>query len=181
MHWNSSVFSRCSPQESWPYLAWSHRPSLRPNTDGILVDILLPIDQSALDGKLAFCKSIVSDSDKSGVLPTLASIINTPPLLRAAMDELVSSQLIKRQSRELWVHRVVQEAMNYHSNEDLQESFFAAIAIVYEAFPKQRSGGTLTGQWNKCEAYISHVSHLSHQFTNYNKDTVVRQLLMLKG
>jgi hypothetical protein len=64
----------------------------------------------------------------------------------------------------LWAHRVVQEAMNYHSSEDLQDYFDSAIALVYEAFPKQVHGDYLSGQWGTCEMYIPHGAHLSSQF-----------------
>jgi hypothetical protein len=98
----------------------------------------------------------------------LASVISAPPLLRAALDELVDFKLIKQEGRELWAHRVVQEAMNYHSSEELQDYFNAAVALVYEAFPKQIHGDYLSSQWGACEAYISHGAHLSLQFANAN-------------
>lgn len=67
--------------------------------------------------------------------------------------------------------------MNFHSAEELQEYFEAAIALVYEAFPKQRNGGTLADKWGACAAYISHAAHLSYQFANNNKSNVAIQLL----
>jgi hypothetical protein len=125
-----------------------------------------------LDGKLAFCKQNTnyevedpSTEDKAA----LASVISAPPLLRAALDQLVDFKLIKQEGRELWAHRVVQEAMNYHSSEELQHYFDAAVALVYEAFPKQIHGDYLSGQWGACETYISHGAHLSFQFANLNK------------
>jgi galactokinase len=86
-----------------------------------------------------------------------------------AIDELVSFKLIKLEGRELRAHRVVQEAMNYHSSQDLQDYFDCATALVYEAFPKQVHGDYLSGQWGACETYIPHGAHLSSQFTNLNR------------
>lgn len=109
--------------------------------------------------------------DESNSQAALSSVITPPPLLRKAIDELVNFKLIKQEGRELWAHRVVQEAMNYHSSEDLQEYFDAAVALVYEAFPKQVHGDYLSGQWGACETYIPHGAHISFQFANLNKST----------
>jgi len=62
----------------------------------------------------------------------LTSIVNITPALSAALDELRTANLIQWNHRVITVHRVVQEAMNYHSNEDLQASFDAAVRIVNE-------------------------------------------------
>jgi hypothetical protein len=59
----------------------------------------------------------------------LASVI-TSLSLEAALAELLGKNLIRRDNRVISVHRVVQEAMNYHSIEDLQASFDAAVSIV---------------------------------------------------
>jgi hypothetical protein len=138
-------------------------------SDGILIDLFLPTNQTALDGKLAFRKQNVSEKDEQDSEAALASVISAPPLLRAALDELVTYKLIKEEGRELWAHRVVQEAMNYHSDKDLQNCFDAAVSLVHEAFPKQVHGDNLSGQWGRCENYISHGARLSLQFANLNK------------
>lgn len=91
----------------------------------------------------------------------------------------MSFKLIKQEGREVWAHRVVQEAMNYHSSEDLQEYFDAAVALVYEAFPKQVHGDYLSDQWGPCETYISHGARLGTQFANLNK--VTSEASKLKG
>lgn len=62
----------------------------------------------------------------------LTSIVNITPALSAALDELRTANLIQWDHRIISVHRVVQEAMNYHSIEDLQASFDAAVRIVNE-------------------------------------------------
>ena len=138
---------------------------------GILIDLFLPTNQKALDGKLAFCKQNANEMDEQNSEAALASVISAPPLLRAALDQLVAYKLIKKKGRELWAHRVVQEAMNYHSSKDLQDSFDAAAALVYEAFPKQVHGDYLSGQWARCETYVSHGIHLNFQFVNLNKSS----------
>jgi hypothetical protein len=138
-------------------------------TDGILIDLFLPRNKKALDGRLAFCKQITQHMEDADSNTALSSVITPPPLLRKAIDELVNFKPIKQEGRELWAHRVVQEAMNYHSSEDLQEYFDAAVALVYEAFPKQVRGDYLSDQWGACEAYIPHGTHLSFQFANLNK------------
>ena len=140
-------------------------------SDGILIDLFLPTNQRALDGKLAFCKQNVNEMDEQDSEASLASVISAPPLLRAAIDELVAYKLIKKEGRELWAHRVVQEAMNYHSFNDLQDTFDAAVALVYEAFPKQVHGDYLSGQWGRCETYVSHGVYLNFQFVNLNKSS----------
>ncbi len=138
-------------------------------SDGILIDLFLPKNQKALDGKLAFCKQNANEKDEQDSEAALASVISAPPLLRAALDQLVTYKLIKEEGRELWAHRVVQEAMNYHSARDLQNCFDAAVALVYEAFPKQVHGDYLSGQWSQCENYISHGVRLGFQFASLNK------------
>lgn len=65
---------------------------------------------------------------------------------------------------------VVQEAMNYHSIEDLQDYFDSASAIVYEAFPKQVHGGYFTKeQRGACLSYIPHGAQLSLQFATSHR------------
>lgn len=138
--------------------------------DGILIDLFLPRNQNALDGKLAFCKQNTSAEDVAAHgEQALSSIINAPPPLRAALDELTMYKLIKRENRELITHRVVQEAMNYHSAADLQEYFDSAVALVHEAFPKLVHGDYKTEQWGACETYIMHGANLSYRFSIFTK------------
>lgn len=90
----------------------------------------------------------------------LSSVVNPPPALRAAFDELLRFQLIRQEGREIWVHRVVQEAMNYHTFDEFQESFDSASRLVYEAFPKQKHDDFIQDR-SACQSYISHGAHLS--------------------
>jgi hypothetical protein len=138
--------------------------------DGIIIDLFLPRNQKALDGKLAFCKQNTSNTDPDS-RATLSSVITPPSLLQSAVDELVSFKLLKQEGRELWAHREIQEAMIYHishSSQDLQDYFDSAVALVYEAFPKQVHGDYLSGQWGACESYIPHGAHLGVQFDDFN-------------
>ncbi|KAH7416708.1 P-loop containing nucleoside triphosphate hydrolase protein [Cadophora sp. MPI-SDFR-AT-0126] len=136
--------------------------------DGILIDLFLPKNQRALDGKLAFCKQHANLIDPDSQF-ALSSVITAPTPLRDAIRELIDFKLIKQEGRELWAHRVVQEAMNYQNSQDLQDYFDSASALVYEAFPKQVHGDYLSSQWGTCETYISHGIHLSLQFANLQK------------
>ncbi|PVH79051.1 TPR-like protein [Cadophora sp. DSE1049] len=138
--------------------------------DQILIDLFLPKNQRALDGRLDFCKQHPNLIDPSSHA-ALSSVITAPPLLRKAIDQLLDMKLIKQEGRDLWVHREVQEAMNYHTSEDLQAFFDSACALVYEAFPKQVHGDYLSSQWGACETYISHGAHLSFQFANLHRAT----------
>jgi hypothetical protein len=128
-----------------------------------LIDLFLPRNQSALNGKLAFCKQSASLVDNLSQA-ALSSIVNPPPALGAAIEELARAQLIRQEGREVWVHRVVQEAMNYHSSEELQESFDSASRLVYEAFPKQLHDNYIQDR-SACQSYISHGAHLSLLFS----------------
>jgi len=121
-----------------------------------------------LDGKLLFCKQNTNREDPSAQA-ALSSLVNTPALLRAAIEELVSLKLIKQEGRELLAHRVVQEAMNYHSSQELQDFFDSAVALVYEAFPKQIHGDYLSEHWGACDTYIPHGAHLSFQFSKLTR------------
>jgi len=64
---------------------------------------------------------------------------------------------------------MVQEAMNYHSTQELQDSFDSASALVYEAFPKQKHGDYMSKEWGACQSYISHGAHLSNQFATLHR------------
>lgn len=136
--------------------------------DGILIDLFLPKNQRALDGKLSFCKQHANLIDPDSQF-ALSSVITAPTPLRDAIRELIDFKLIKQEGRELWAHRVVQEAMNYQNSQDLQDYFDSASALVYEAFPKQIHGDYMSSQWGTCETYISHGIHLSLQFANLQR------------
>jgi hypothetical protein len=137
--------------------------------DGILIDLFLPRNQKALDGKLSFCKQHPDHVDATSNV-TLSNVIRAPARLQLAIDELLKFKLIKREGREISAHRVVQEAMNYHSLSELQQYFNSGAALVYEAFPKQMNGDYLTKeQRGACLSYISHAAHLSLQYSRYHR------------
>lgn len=145
-------------------LSWFQKFGTKIVIDGILLDLFLPKNQKALEGKLAFCKQPSNLVDPSSHA-TLSSVITAPPLLEDAINELIKASLIRKEGRVIWCHRVVQEAMNYHSNKELQEYFDAASALVFEAFPKQFFGKYFsTKERGECAEYISHGSHISFMF-----------------
>lgn len=84
--------------------------------------------QSALNGKLSFIRQEAGNSGDDSPSSLVNAIVSRP--LEAALIELLKYGLIRRDNRIISVHRVVQEAMNYHSIEDLQASFDAAVSIV---------------------------------------------------
>lgn len=135
-------------------------------TDNISIDLFLPINQHALDGKLSWCKQSQDDSD--GDILALANVVSIPPALTQAIEELLEFKLISREGRELWAHRVVQEAVNFHEKQDLQESFNAATRLVYEAFPKSKHGDYFSTQGAIAQAYVHQAAHLSGQLSAYN-------------
>ena len=136
------------------------------NVDGVTLDLFLPTNQKALDGKLHFCKQNRNSGSRDSDA-TLSSVISEPPLLREAITELENARLIKFEKRILRVHRVVQEAMNYYSSQEMQLYFNSAAAVVFEAFPKQLSRDIMSKHWKTCECYIAHGISLSSKFVAY--------------
>ncbi|PMD12013.1 hypothetical protein NA56DRAFT_57621 [Hyaloscypha hepaticicola] len=135
--------------------------------DSIPVDLFLPRDQSVLNGSLAFCKQDQVDTHH----PTRLSIVNTlthSPAFDEAIKELLDRELIKRDNRLYSIHRVVQEATNYHDEEDLQDSFNIASRLTYEAFPK-KIDQPLFKHWAICQTYIPHGVFLSKKFADHAK------------
>jgi hypothetical protein len=134
--------------------------------DGIPIQLFLPRNQPALDGPLAFCKldpTHVDSKDRAA----LFSVVIPSPAFEKAIDELLEKELIRRDRNVLSIHRVVQEAVNYHDVEDLQESFDVASRLVYEQFPKQLTSESLYKQWNVCQEYIPHGVYLSKKYSDY--------------
>jgi Cdc6-like AAA superfamily ATPase len=150
--------------------------------DGIQEDLFLPRDQTALRGKLEFC--MTSPSAQEGARTALSSVAAPSPILRDVIEELLKAKLIDVDNRTFTVHRVIQEAMNYQNFADLQESFDAAVRVVYEAFPKQQntSVGPLHEVWSQCQEYVQHVVHLFARFSEYQPSNMhsVRPLNALK-
>jgi hypothetical protein len=142
----------------------------------MLIDLFLPSNQRALDGKLAKFKQHPDHVDPDAQ-SSLSSVIAPSAAFAAAIEELLQFNLITRGGRELRAHRVVQEAMNYHSDEDLQSSFDSVSSLLYEAFPKPVFGGWLSDQWGACQSYVSHGAHLGLLFVRFydpgDTDTLV--------
>jgi hypothetical protein len=134
--------------------------------DGIPIQLFLPRNQPALDGPLAFCKldpTHVDSKDRAA----LFSVVIPSPAFEKAIDELLAKELIRKDRNVLSIHRVVQEAVNYHDVEDLQESFDVASRLVYEQFPRQITSESLYKQWNVCQEYIPHGVYLSKKYSDY--------------
>jgi hypothetical protein len=128
--------------------------------------LFLPRNQRALDGPLASFKQDPASVDSKDRAP-LANAVIPPPALEKAIDELLAKELIKKDRNVLSIHRVVQEAVNYHDVEDLQKSFEIASRLVYEQFPKQTMGEPLYKEWNVCQEYIPHGVYLSKKYSDY--------------
>jgi hypothetical protein len=134
--------------------------------DGIPIQLFLPRNQRALDGPLAYCKqdpTYVDSKDRA----SLFSVITPSPAFEKAIDELLVKELIRKDRHVLSIHRVVQEAVNYHDVDDLQESFDIASRLVYEQFPKQVISESLYKEWNVCQEYIPHGVYLSKKYSDY--------------
>ena len=135
--------------------------------DSIQSQLFLPRNQKALDGPLSFCKqeSKFLDNNDRAALHTLI----TPSFeFEKAVDELLKRELIKTDGpRNFSIHRVVQEATNFHDIDDLQHSFDTAARLVFEQFPNRRTEETLYGKWNICQDYIPHGVHLSQKFSDH--------------
>ena len=125
--------------------------------DAMPLALFLPSNEARLDGKLEFCKRGVSDDAQ----PTLARAVDPSPAMEEALEELQKANLVTRNGQDLVIHRVIQEAMNFHGIRDLQESFDAASKLVYEAFPKQDQGKPLFDVWPRCQMYIQHAVNLA--------------------
>lgn len=111
--------------------------------------------------------------------------MNLAPKLNIALEELSRNNLIRWDHRIMAVHRVVQEAMNWNSRDELQSSFDSCVRLVYEgiqaqvypirqrfthtilAFPKQVQANTMYDEWEVCQSYITHAVHLSKRYLEY--------------
>jgi hypothetical protein len=94
--------------------------------------------------------------------------ISTPSrAFEEAMKELVKRELVKQDGKIFSIHRAVQEAVNYHDMDDVQNSFNIASRLAYEAFPKRQMNEALYEKWSQCQEYIPHGVHLSRKFSDY--------------
>lgn len=107
----------------------------------------------------------------------IISALTPTPEFTAAIEELSSRALIKRDNRVYSVHRVVQEAVNYHDEDDLQNSFNIASALVYEAFPEVVMNQLPIAQWPTCQVYIPHGVFLSRKFADHVRSGKLRSTL----
>ncbi|PMD63260.1 uncharacterized protein K444DRAFT_626991 [Hyaloscypha bicolor E] len=136
--------------------------------DKIPVELFLPTVQSILDGPLEFCKQDAKHIDENNRV-ALADVIDPSPQLLKAIEELLEKSLVKRDGRNLSVHRVVQEATTYGDLNDLQTSFDATTRLVHYRFPKTEMDGSLFLEWSICQEYIPHGVNLSKRFTEHTR------------
>lgn len=148
-----------------PYL---EIPLLIEIPDRIPIDLFLPRDQSALDGPLEFCKQDAADIDQNNKA-TLFSLITASPGFNDAIEDLRSRELIVQDNRYFSIHRVVQEAINFHSVGDLQDSFDTATRLVFQQFPNRKLNETLYKKWNICQEYITHGIYLRKAFSIFSR------------
>lgn len=90
------------------------------------------------------------------------------------MEDLVRRRLITREGRFFKIHRVVQEATNFHSLEDLQQSFNTACRLVFQQFPNRQMNETLYKQWNMCREYIHHGISLRIAYSKYSRSRTLQ-------
>ncbi|CZR55427.1 uncharacterized protein PAC_05315 [Phialocephala subalpina] len=141
--------------------------------DKIPINLFLPRAQSTLDGPLEFCKKDAKLSDE-GKTASLYTLVNPSPQLEAAIKELSSRALIKEDSRNFGVHRVVQEATNFQNSGDLQSSFDAAVNLVWYRFPKREMDENLYTKWSECQEFVSHGVYLSRKFQEYARSGALK-------
>ena len=129
--------------------------------DVTLIDLFLPNDQSRLTERLEFCRT---GSGELTTRPSIQGMIQPSLALQKAIEELLASAFIFRSGREMRVHREVQEAVWHQGNEQLTDSVDAAINLVYDAFPKQEGGRSLTDQWDSCRRWVQEAIHLANKY-----------------
>ncbi|KAH6690247.1 hypothetical protein BKA61DRAFT_287339 [Leptodontidium sp. MPI-SDFR-AT-0119] len=134
--------------------------------DAIQIQLFQPEDSTILNATLAFCKPGSSQLLHGGV--------TISPGLDKAIRELQEKKLIKYNNQVMLIHRVAQEAVNFQSVEDLQETFDAATKLVADQFPKRLIIDTMYQDWPKCSQYISHVVSLCKQYSEYSKSGVLK-------
>jgi hypothetical protein len=121
-----------------------------------------------LDGVLEFCKQDAKHINERNEV-SLSNVINPSPQFEDAIKELLVRALIKQDNRNLSIHRVVQEAINYHDLNDLQSSFDAAVRLVWWRFPRREMDESLFSRWSVCQDYVSHGVYLAKKFSEYAK------------
>ena len=157
LHGFHPVYSRLAPK--FP-------PETNAVIDSIPAQLFLPRSQGALDGPLAYCKLDSAYVDSKG-RASIFGVLTPSPEFERVIGELLEKELIKKDRITLSIHRVVQEAVNYHDVDDLQESFDIASRLVYQQFPKQDLGESFYKVWNVCQDYIPHAVYLSKKYSDY--------------
>jgi hypothetical protein len=77
-------------------------------------------------------------------------------------------ELIMQHGDDLYaIHRIVQEALNFHDIDELQDRFDIASRLVFEQFPNRRKTDNLYSKGSACQDYIPHGVYLSEKFQDY--------------
>lgn len=105
--------------------------------DKILIDLFLPSDQIWLDGRLEFCRQ--KETLNPNTRAALSEVLNPSAAFQEAIDELLAANLIRLDGRDISMHRVIQEAMNYYTVEDLQKSLDAAVSWWTKCFQNRKA------------------------------------------
>jgi hypothetical protein len=129
------------------------------------MELFLPRTQKALDIALQLARQDLVHVDEND-RASLFSIITASEAFDKAMNQLLDRKLVRQNGRLVSVHRLVQEAADYHDIEDLQKSFAQAAILVYEQFPKYDIS-TPSKEWGACQEYIPHGVYLSKKFSDH--------------
>jgi hypothetical protein len=101
--------------------------------------------------------------------------VTPSPQFESAIHELLERDIIKPSGlRNFSIHRVVQEATNYHNKEERQESFDIAATLVNEQFPNRRKMDNFVGRWSWCQEFVSHGVQLSKKFLQHTKSATLK-------
>jgi hypothetical protein len=89
-----------------------------------------------------------------------------------ALDELINGSLVQKteDTRDVSLHRLVQEEFEYFlSPEERQAAFDAAAWLLHMHFP-MRQGRRLYDHWEMCELWIMHIQALNNHFRGAKND-----------
>lgn len=91
------------------------------------------------------------------------------------LDSLLDTSLVRRDPKtsKIHIHRLIQFEYARHLRQNsakcsAKECFLAAARLLYDAFPKQITGGSLRNEGEQCKKYIQHVLFLCAQWREHN-------------
>ncbi|KAF8851460.1 hypothetical protein BDZ45DRAFT_730880 [Acephala macrosclerotiorum] len=123
--------------------------------DSIPQALFMPANSEDLPASMRFCADEFDFSEVLEILLTLA--------------------LIKRdrKTKDLSLHRLVQESFRYSLDSNgCQEAFAATATLLDKAFPtKPRDSHQMYNVWNLCQLWLQHVLHLIRQYRKESKES----------